>query len=139
MEIKLGRKLETHEVVMHECDNPPCWNPNHLKVGTLLENLQDSINKGRHNTHVRKKRRKNLSPEQVLVIKMRLRMGHGCWSISRTYSVSESSIRDIKNGRTYVHLKLGPKDLSVEKGSPKCNDTGDNDSVGLRSSTGETT
>ena len=34
-------------VVMHSCDNPGCFNPNHLSVGTPTENTQDSISKGR--------------------------------------------------------------------------------------------
>jgi len=35
-------------VVMHSCDNPICCNPNHLSVGTMKDNINDMINKGRH-------------------------------------------------------------------------------------------
>ena len=35
-------------VVMHTCDNPGCFNPNHLKVGTQSDNICDSRDKGRH-------------------------------------------------------------------------------------------
>ena len=35
-------------VVMHTCDNPGCFNPNHLRVGTPSDNIQDSVAKGRH-------------------------------------------------------------------------------------------
>ena len=35
-------------VVMHMCDTPGCFNPNHLRVGTQAENIQDSVAKGRH-------------------------------------------------------------------------------------------
>ena len=35
-------------VVMHTCDNPACFNPNHLVVGTQQENLQDMCRKNRH-------------------------------------------------------------------------------------------
>lgn len=42
---------ETHgylpEVVMHTCDNPRCINPDHLKAGTYVENMQDCKRKGR--------------------------------------------------------------------------------------------
>ncbi len=37
-------------VVMHTCDNPGCFNPNHLTIGTQSENIQDSVSKRRHSS-----------------------------------------------------------------------------------------
>src|SRR5690625_1049217 len=36
-------------VVRHDCDNPPCVNPQHLRVRTQADNIRDAIGRGRLN------------------------------------------------------------------------------------------
>jgi len=42
-EFDLGSELE----ITHSCDNPPCFNPEHLHPMTHFWNIQDSVKKGR--------------------------------------------------------------------------------------------
>lgn len=37
-------------VVRHRCDNPPCCNPTHLQGGSMSDNTQDMLARGRHFT-----------------------------------------------------------------------------------------
>lgn len=34
--------------VLHECDNPRCCRPEHLKAGTMSKNMKDCVARGRH-------------------------------------------------------------------------------------------
>lgn len=59
---RLGRSTQAHRVayelthgeipagmcILHACDNPPCVNPSHLRLGTQAENRADCVAKGRH-------------------------------------------------------------------------------------------
>ena len=41
-------KIPKNKILMHNCDNPSCVNPYHLKIGTPKENTHDMIRKKRN-------------------------------------------------------------------------------------------
>lgn len=43
-----GFDLQSKLLICHRCDNPSCFNPKHLFVGTQKENIADSRTKNRH-------------------------------------------------------------------------------------------
>ena len=43
--------LPADVIVRHTCDNPPCVNPSHLLAGTITENNQDMVQRGRYRSH----------------------------------------------------------------------------------------
>ena len=46
--ISNNREIPEGMVIYHTCDNPPCCNPAHLKLGTYQDNALDACRKGRH-------------------------------------------------------------------------------------------
>jgi len=52
-----GEPLKSTEIVRHGCDNPCCVNPNHLAVGTQLDNMRECVERGRHRNPIADARR----------------------------------------------------------------------------------
>lgn len=48
LELKLKRRLGRYEFACHECDNPPCINPEHIWLGSGKKNAEDRDVKGRN-------------------------------------------------------------------------------------------
>lgn len=57
-------------IVRHKCDNPPCCNPDHLELGTQLDNVADRVARGRNGSAKRSANgRAKLTEEQVAFIR----------------------------------------------------------------------
>lgn len=46
-EIANHRQIPAGFYVLHSCDNPPCCNPAHLRIGTPADNMRDKLERGR--------------------------------------------------------------------------------------------
>lgn len=94
-------------IVMHLCDNPPCCNPSHLRVGTLRDNTRDMLRKGRHHTSGalgRANVNAKLTEDAVREIRA-TPVGYG-WRkrLSEKFGVSGDAIRSVKVGRCWKHV-----------------------------------
>jgi len=90
--------------VCHKCDTPACINPEHLFLGTHLDNMLDRSSKGRNNTPSHfgtKNPRVKLSEKQVLdILNDKRKHSH----IALEYGINVTTIYDIKNGRSWKEL-----------------------------------
>jgi len=89
--------------VLHRCDNPPCCNPNHLFLGTHLDNMRDKKEKGRlPDFKGVKGPNAKLNDEEVKEIRKGLSYGLSTGELAKLFNVSKPAIKDIKSGRSYV-------------------------------------
>ena len=103
-----GRELSKDEVVMHLCDNPPCFRYSHLRVGSRSDNTQDARAKGRLvGGGDRNWARGERLPQTVLTepdvreVKRRLAEGETKSAIARDLGVHRNTISDIAFGRNW--------------------------------------
>ena len=93
-------KSEMH--VLHKCDNPKCVNPEHLFLGTHQDNNKDKEDKGRGNqAKGSASGPAKLAEAEIPAIRADSRTLH---AIAKTYSVSPSTISQIKTRRTWAHV-----------------------------------
>ena len=103
---KHNPEIEMTGVIMHSCDTPNCVNPEHLKHGTVADNIADMVAKGRRVT-VKGSNQPDakLHEDDIPAIRLRLQTNESCTTIGRDYNVSDSAIRNIEKGRTWTHVK----------------------------------
>lgn len=96
--------------VLHRCDNPPCVNPEHLRLGTNAENMRDMGDKGRSKFHKARflgeaHGMSRLTTEQVVEMR-RLRREEGIpyAKIATRFGVTTSCVFDVVTGSVWAHI-----------------------------------
>jgi hypothetical protein len=88
--------------VLHKCDNPGCVNPEHLRLGTHQDNMRDLREKGRaYGAKGEANLSAKLNEQQVMAILDDIRLTR---VIANAYGLTQSSVQNIKNGKTWKHL-----------------------------------
>lgn len=96
--------------VLHSCDIPCCVNPNHLRQGTIIDNMCDLVKRGRgrvprHTLRGEGHPRRKLNNKSVVDIRKSYLLG--TMSISELtikYGVSRTTIRYIINRKTWTQI-----------------------------------
>lgn len=98
LEIHLMRPLDRSEECLHECDNPSCCNPAHLKVGTHKQNFQGATERRRVASGERHPHTK-LTEAQVIEIRARYAAGEAPHrELAEEYGVSRKCVQRIVLG-----------------------------------------
>lgn len=94
--------------VCHHCDNPACVRPDHLFLGTHLDNMVDRDSKGRSGSHLRRGElngQSKLTASQVQDILRRYAAGNTTHHrLASDFSVSPALISHILSGRAWQHV-----------------------------------
>jgi len=86
--------------VLHKCDNRKCVNPDHLYLGTAVENHRDVFLRG-------KLPNSKLTKEQVLSIRQDPRLQR---EIAKEYGIVPSSVSEIKSHKRWNYLETVNQD-----------------------------
>ena len=90
--------------VCHKCDNPACVNPEHLFLGTQIDNMKDMEKKGRSTRGSRHPSAK-LEEKQVFEIKRLLwKTDLNHQKIANLFNIGSATISQIKTGRIWKHV-----------------------------------
>lgn len=89
-------------MVLHECDNAPCCNPEHLFLGTRADNNRDAHKKGRY-----ARRQEKLTREQYDEIVRRIGEGEALIPLGLSMGVAAFHLTEITKGRHWACDEYG--------------------------------
>lgn len=90
-------------VVCHNCDNPRCVNPSHLRLDSQAGNVHESVRKGRKKTWGVQK----LRSEDVLRIRQQAADGRRHREIAESFGIARNTVSQIVSRKCWAHLPEG--------------------------------
>ncbi len=96
-------EIPAGKVIRHTCDNRACINPEHLIIGTHLDNMADMTSRGRQCKGEASPNAK-LTESDVREIRKLLEQGETQTDIAKRFNVSRTVIRGIKLGNIWTHV-----------------------------------
>ena len=109
-----GMLADRDAMVLHSCDNPPCCNPNHLRIGDNADNMRDAHERGRLTLPVGRKfktgERRGAKLEASDVVALRLNaegLSQRAWA--RRLGVSQTQVSRAVHGVTFPEVGTLPR------------------------------
>lgn len=92
-------------LVCHKCDNPRCFNPKHLFLGTTKDNTQDRVSKGRSAKGSTGGNSKLTEDQVRFILTKKFKYGDAI-KLAKELNVNISTIAMIIKRKTWRHIKL---------------------------------
>ena len=90
--------------VLHTCDNPMCVNPDHLFLGTRIDNVRDMDAKGRRRNGPRLGERNHAAKITADIVQnIRQSVEKGA-VLAKRYGLSSSTITNIRHRQSWSHI-----------------------------------
>lgn len=91
--------------VLHRCDQPCCINPDHLFLGSHVDNMRDMIAKGRR-VEVKGSRhgQSKLSEGQVVEMRRLAARGWRSPALAMRFGISPRNVRDVVARKLWSHV-----------------------------------
>lgn len=103
-ELHVG-KIPDGMCVLHKCDVPACVRPDHLFLGTQLDNMRDMFAKGRRPPPSGERHpRARLTNKDVVSIRQRKAAGESNRDLAREYNMWPETIARLCAGKTWKHI-----------------------------------
>ena len=104
---ELFGEIPRNVVVMHNCDNRACLNPEHWEAGTQKKNMQDMVKRGRSMDMAQHVRGEKVNTARLTAIAvLKIRQSDELYAVlAKRYGVEENTISRAKNRISWRHVE----------------------------------